>query len=187
MKDIKRCFNVVTIGTIILDLIFIILGIFLIANPTVGVDSALMLFGIILLVTGIYSIVKYIMNNQSFFRFELVYGLLSIIVGCFAIFKPFTIVNLITVLLGIWLIISSVFKFGTAIELRKINEDTWTFDLAISALTILLGIMLIINPFSGYMVISTYTGILIMIYAMMDFVEQLFIRKRASRILKYFK
>ena len=185
MKDIKKSFNLVTIGAMVLDILFIVLGIFLIANPSVGVNSALILLGVILIVSGLYSIIKYIINDRAIFRFELIYGIVSLIVGLLAVFKPFTIVNLITVLIGTWLILSSVFKFATSFELRRFNEDTWTFDMGISVLTIFLGLLLIINPFSGYIVLTTYVAILVIVYAAMDIVEQLFIRKRASRIIKF--
>ncbi|MBR1416707.1 MAG: DUF308 domain-containing protein [Bacilli bacterium] len=187
MNDIKKAFNLITIGTIILDIIFIIFGIFLISNPTVGLESALLLIGLFLTISGIYSIVKYIINNKVFLRFELPYGILSIIVGLFAIFKPFDVATLITVLTGIWLIITSIIKFTIAVEFRKIKEDTWVFDLTVSVLTILLGIMLIINPFNGYMIISSYAGVLIMIYSAMDIIEQFFIRQRANHIIKFLK
>lgn len=185
MKDIKNTFNLVTIGSMMLDVVFIILGMFLIANPTVGPNVALLLFGILLTVTGLYSIIKFILNNKVIFRFELIYGIVSLIVGLVALFKPFAIVNLVSVLVGIWLILSSVFKFAVAVELRKINVSSWTFDMGISIITIILGILLLVNPLSAYMILSTYVAILIIMYAGVDLVEQLVIRKRANDIIKF--
>ena len=185
MKDIKKTFNLINIGTMILDVVFIVLGIFLIANPAVGVSSALLLFGIILIVSGLYSIIKFILNSRSIFRFEFIYGIVSLIVGLLALFKPFAIVNLITILVGLWLFITSVFKFGVALELRKLNIDSWIFDLVISFLTIIISLLLIINPFGGYIIITTYVAIMVMMYAGIDLVEQVFIRRRASKIIKF--
>ena len=185
MNDIKKTFNYVTIGTMILDIMFIVLGIFLVANPSVGVNASLFLFGVILMISGLYSIIKYINNNSVIFRFELIYGILSIVVGLIAFFKPFALVNLITVLVGAWLVISSFIKFFVANELRRVGIESWTFDMGISVLTIILGLMLIINPFGGYIILTTYVAILIMMYAAMDLVEQFFIRKRASKIIKF--
>ena len=185
MKDIKKSFNYITLGAMILDVLFIILGLFLIINPVAGITSALVLFGVILVVSGLYSILKFLINNRAIFRFELIYGVVSLVVGLLALFKPFAIVNTISVLVGVWLLFSSIFKFAIAIELRRVNIDSWTFDMGISVLTIILSLLLIINPFSGYIVISTYAAIMIIMYAGMDLVEQFFIRKRAGMILKY--
>ncbi len=185
MNKIKNTFNLITIGAMMLDVIFIVLGMFLIANPSVGVNAALFLFGVILIISGLYSIIKFINNNKVIFRFELIYGIISLIVGLLAFFKPFAIVNLITVLVGAWLIITSVVKFFIANELRRIGVDSWSFDMAISVLTILLGLFLIINPFNGYIILTTYAAIVVIMYAGFDLVQQLLIRKRANIIVKF--
>ena len=186
MKDLLKTFNLITLGTIALDFIFIALGIFLIANPAVGLESTLVLIGIILIVSGILAIIKYITNEHNFFKLELIYGILSFIAGLFAIYKPFDVATLITVIIGIWLVITSVVKLVMAIEFRKLKGSTWAFDLTVAILTILLGAMLLINPFKGYMVLSSYAGVMLMIYSSIDIVEQFFIRKRANQILKLF-
>lgn len=184
MKDLKNTFNLITIGSIIFDVIVVVLGLFFVTNPTVGTTSALMLIGILLSISGIVSIIKYIINPKNIFNFELVYGILSIIFGIFAFAKPIAVEILIVNIVGAWLIISSVIKLMMAIELRKVKENTWVFDLTVAILTIILGIFIIVNPFSGYIVLSTYIGVLMMIYAAMDIIEQLFIRKRVKTIVK---
>ena len=184
MDNIKNAFNYLTIGSIIVDVLIIILGIFFMTNPTVGPASTLMLIGILLLVSGVASIIKYIINPNKIIKFELAYGLLSIILGALAIFKPFTIEMLIVVLVGIWLIVSSILKLVIALELRKIKENTWIFDLTVSILVIIIGIMIIVNPFKSSMVLSVYIGVMMTIYAAMDIVEQFFIRKRAKSIMQ---
>ena len=174
-----------TIGAMVLDVIFIILGLFFIINPSVGVTSALVLFGVVLIISGLYSIVKYIINGKAIFKFELIYGILSLIIGLLAVFNTSAFANFITTFVGVWLLFSSVFKLVLAAELRRINVDSWTFDLGISALTILLALLLIINPFYGYIVLTTYAAIVVIMYAGFDLVEQLYIRKRANKIIKF--
>ena len=186
MKDIKDTFNLITIGSIAMDVLIIILGIFFMTNPAVGLESGLLLIGILLLISGICSIIKYIMNPKRLFRFELGYGILSIIAGAFAIFKPFDVAALITILVSIWLIVSSVIKLLMALALRRIKENTWTFDLTVSILVIIIGILLLVNPFSSNIILTVYVGVMMSIYAAMDVVEQFFIRKRVNNIIKLF-
>ena len=185
MNSLKRSFNIITLGSIIIDLVIIFLGVFMISNPTVGIESALVILGVVLLINGIYSIIRYVMNPKSIFRYDLIYGILSVIASLFAIFKPFDVANFITVIIGIWLVITSIVKFLLSMEFRKVKQDSWVFDMTISALTFLLGIMLLINPFNGYMVLSTYAAIMISLYAAIDLVEQLLIRKRVKYLVEY--
>ncbi|MBP5469600.1 MAG: DUF308 domain-containing protein [Candidatus Riflebacteria bacterium] len=187
MESIKERLNLITFGTIGIDLLVIALGLFLMTNPAVGLESALLLIGILLLISGISSIIKYIMHPIRFFRFELIYGAISIVAGILAIFKPFEVIALITSLIAIWLIISSIIKLIMAIELKRNKEETWIFDITVAALVIILGILIIFNPFSSSMLLSVYVGVMITIYAAMDIVEQFFIRKRINSICKIFK
>ena len=186
MKDLKETFNLISIGTIAVDLLVIILGIFFMTNPAVGLESGLLLIGILLLISGIASIIKYIIHPKRLFRFELGYGILSIIAGLLAIFKPFEVATLMTILFAIWLIVSSTIKLVMALELRKIKDNTWTFDVTVAILTIILGILIIFNPFSSNMLLTVYIGVMMCIYASMDIVEQFFIRKRMNTIIKIF-
>lgn len=187
MKDLKRVFNIATIGSIIMDIIAIILGIFLISNPEIGTKSALTLIGIILIASGLYAILKFILNTNRFFMFEIIYGILSIIAGIIAITNPFGVTNFITILAGIWLMISAVSKFVLSIQFRKLNESSWIFDLSIALINIILAVLLITNPFASFIILTTYVGIMIIVYAGIDIVDQLLIRKRASIIVDLLK
>ena len=184
MKNLKSTFNLITFGSICVDCLFIIFGIYMMSNPAVGLQSALKIIGIMLLISGIYSIVKYLLHSKHIFKFELIYGIFSIIISLFAIFKPFDVANFITIIIGIWLIITSVFKFLFTIEIRKYVQSSWLFDLTISLLTILIGLIILINPFNGHILISTYVGIMLAIYSAMDMTEQFLIRKRVNEVVR---
>ena len=187
MNSIKNLFNIVTLGTIGVDLILIAMSIFFIAYPTVGKDAALLIIGIVLLISGIYAIIKFIVNPKSFFKFELVYGLICIIFGSLAVFKPVDLTNFITIGVGIWLIITSVFKLPIIIEFKRHKDSSWLFDLTIVVLTLIMGLLLIFDPFNGFIALTTYAAIMILMYASMDIIEQFYLRKRAKTVLKFFK
>lgn len=185
-KEINKNLNLITIGSIIMDVIFIALGLFLIINPTLSTKVSGILLGILLVVSGLYAVIKYVLNIDSafIFTFELIYGLLSIIAGILIIANPLSLANFITIIVGLWFIVSAIIKVSLALQFRVFKEETWVLNLVIGLLTILLGILLLINPFSGFIIITTYVGIMLIVYAGMDIVEQFLFRKRASDITK---
>ena len=187
MKDLKKVFNLLTIGSIFMDIVMVLFGVILMLKPSVALDSALKLVGMVLISSGLYSLIKYIASSYKIFLFELIGGILSIVLGILAIIKPFEIVSLIVILVGIWLLISSIVKFAFAIEFRKLKNNSWRFDLVVAFLIFVLSILLLINPFNGYIILSTYAAIMIIIYSSMDIIEQLFIRRRLNEIVKIFK
>ena len=185
-KEINKNLNLITIGSILLDIIFIALGIFLVINPELSTRVSGVLIGIGLIVAGLYAIIKYVLNMDAafIFTFELIFGILSTIGGILVIANPLAIANFITIIIGLWFIVSAVIKGSIALQFKNYNEETWILNLVISLLTIVLGILLITNPFSAYIVLSTYVGIMIIMYSGMDIVEQLLFRKRAANIEK---
>ena len=185
-KEISKNLNLITIGSILLDVLFIALGIFLVINPELSTRVSGVLIGIGLIVAGLYAIIKYVLNMDAafIFTFELIFGILSIIAGVLVMANPLAIANFITIIIGLWFIVSAVIKGSIAMQFKNNNEETWILNLVISILTIVLGILLLTNPFSAYIVLSTYVGIMIIVYSGMDIVEQLLFRKRASNIEK---
>jgi uncharacterized membrane protein HdeD (DUF308 family) len=186
MKEIKKNLNFITFMAIIVDVLFVVLGIFLVADPELSTKVSGMLIGLVLIVSGIYEIIQFILNIDTtfIFTFKLVYGILSIIMGALIISDPFSVANFLTIMVGIWLLISAGIKGTIALQLKYFKEETWLFNLVIAILTIVLGLLLLINPFNGYIILSTYAGIMLVVYAGMDIVEQFLFRKRASEIEK---
>lgn len=185
-REINKNLNLITFGSIVMDALFIILGMFLMTNPETSTQVAGILFGIILMVSGLYAIIKFVLNMNSayIFTFELIYGILNIIAGFLIIGNPFSITNIITVMVGICFIVSAILKLSIALQFKRFNEETWLFNFIIALLTVILGVLLLVNPFSASIVLTTYAGIMIIIYAGMDIVEQLLFRKRANEIEK---
>ena len=187
MKRVKKSLNIITWGAIVLDLLYIFFGAFLISNPNMGTKAALVIVGIILVITGIFSISKYIMNNYKIFLFELIYGILCIAFGILCLVNPFGVANFISIMVGIWLIITSILKGVIAIEFKMHNEGTWLINLAMSILVIVIGVILIVNPFVNYIIITTYVGVMIVVYSCIDILNQCIFMKRIDSILKFIK
>lgn len=185
-KEIDKRLNLITIGAISLDVIIVILGFFLMSNPELTTQVSGILFGLLLMVSGLYAIMKYITNMHSniVFTLELIYGIISVLFGILIMANPLGFANLITIFIGLWFIVSGVIKGAIAIRFKKYREETWLFNLVIAILTLLIGILLVVNPFNGVMVLTTYVGIMFIIYAGMDIVNQLLFRKRATQIEK---
>ena len=60
MKENKKAFNALTLGAIALDILIIILGAYFIAKPTTSASIIGYVLGILLIIVGIYNIIKFI-------------------------------------------------------------------------------------------------------------------------------
>ena len=188
MKESKKVVNAMTLVSIVGDILLFLLGIYFAMNPTISASFMGYMFGIALIITGVYNSIKYVVNFEvsRFFLNSLIYGILSILVGVIILFNPFSFANIISIMLGIWLIISSVFRGTLVWQLKKYNEEIWPISLTTAVLTFILGILILINPFESYLLLTTFVGILTACYAASDVLQQLLFRKRLNEIIKIF-
>ncbi len=188
MKEKKKLFNIATYGQMLIDVILFALGVYSASNPTSSNTVIGVAFGISLSVVGIYNIIKCIFNvhKSPFFVADIIYGILSIIAGVFIVINPLSLTGILSIGIGLWLIISASFKFALALQLKRFSEETWLFSMVLSVLVLIIGIIVMINPFSTALVLTTFVGIIICVYASIDFLQQILFRKRVKEIINIF-
>ena len=127
-------------------------------NKLIGI-----LIGGALLITGVLSIIKYTKENIAGSNLNLVSGILYAVLGVIIIIYPYSIINLVTICLGVYLIINGMLKLKLAFTLKNIT-DKWIGTLVMGIITIVLGLLLIFNPFAG-ITITKLAGAFLVIVA----------------------
>lgn len=184
-EKIKKTFN----ASLVISIIFVIIGLFLFIKPDTTINVISYVMGGVLIASGLYSTYKYFKAEGilSMFNFELVYGVLVIIAGLFLVFKPNLLGTLFPIILGIWIIINSVTKFQYALVLKKADNEDYLYTVLVSLLTFFWGILLLFNPFASALAITQIIGIFIIVYAVLDIIDNFIIRKNIKDIIKIFK
>ena len=115
-------------ASIIESIIFAILGIVLIAKPEETVKVISYILGAGLIIVGIYQIVNYIkMNGQNdLYNYHLIYGVMTIVIGIITIIYSATIGSIFRIIIGIWIIYSSVVRASSSLKLRAIKSSLRT-------------------------------------------------------------
>lgn len=170
--------------SLITSLIFVMLGLFLFIRPDATITTISYIIGVLLLILGIISIVRYFRSDYGInaLDFDLVYGVLVIIAGLYLIFNPTMLASIFPVILGIWIIINSVTKFQYALVLKRLNKNDWKYTLLISFLTFAWGIILLINPLESVLLITQVIGIFIIIYAVLDIIDSFILKRNEEDI-----
>ena len=87
-----------------------------------------------------------------------------------------------SIILGIWIIINAVTKFQYSLVLKKLKKDDWKYTLLISGLTFVWGIVLIVNPLKSVLLATQVIGIFIIIYAVLDVIDNILLIKNKDDI-----
>ena len=72
--------------------------------------------------------------------------------------RPQYIVSILPILLGIFIILSSIMKIQNAIDLKRVDYPRWWLILVFALISIALGAILIWNPFAAASTLMMFVG-----------------------------
>lgn len=157
MKTLKK----IKWNVIISSVIYVALGVILLLWPEKMARNICYVIGVIAVAVGIVNLIDYIRKDYSVdaYRYNLVYGLVSILFGVFVFVKVDTVVSIIPFLLGFAVTISGLLKLQNAVDLVRMKYKGWGAVMIVSVLNIAFGVVLIMNPFDSAMILFICIGI----------------------------
>jgi uncharacterized membrane protein HdeD (DUF308 family) len=143
----------------ILGICLIILGIIAIWFPVFTTVAAKVFLGWLFLIGGIIQIVHaFSTQTWSAFFFDLVIGVLYVLVGLWLAFFPLTGVLTLTVLIAALFIIEGILELGMAARTRP--YEGWVWMLIAGILAIIVGLILLANlPGSALWALGLLVGV----------------------------
>lgn len=189
MKRIRSLFNKVTLGSMLEDLLYLVFGIFLVFKTADTSIFLVRLFGFLLLISGLFSVIRFVFKGiaSKIFNVSIIGALVKFLVGILVLIKPNFIQNLLAISIGVTILCNGLIKLYYAFTFYNNKEEIWPLIGVISVGLIIMGGSLIINPFSELVLLTRVSGIFVIIFAIFDGMQWMLFRKRCSSILKLFK
>lgn len=176
MEDIKKGMNKIFNASIVTAVIILVLGVFLFIQPDTIIRMISIILGGIILIPGITSLIDYFKNK---YQPSLITGIVTIIIGLILIINTKLVASILPFILGIYFIVNGINRLQYALELRR-QRINYTISLTFSILIIICGVLFIINPFSGALVITKVMGIFMIVYAILDLTNSIIIKKEMN-------
>lgn len=172
----------IILPSVISSVLLLILGLFLFFKSGATLIAISYFIGAILLAIGIIAIVRFIRNSNKdiFNQLNIVYGVISIVAGLFLITIPEAIGSAIPIVVGIIVIISSSMKVQQALVLKNIGSRYFLATLITAILCLVCGVIILFNPFKSAVVVTKIIGLFIAIYAILDLINTIILRKSSS-------
>ena len=188
LEKLNLNFNKMLIGSIILNVLFLIFGFILYLNPRTSLEALGVFLGIYLVIFGIFSIVEYLSKEvKPLYGLNLIWGIIAIIIGLFAIINPLKLSTILTLALSIYLIVLAISKTIEAFKLKKLKYDGWLLMLVIAIILLVFSIFIIINPIISAMEITEVAGIFIILASILEICNSIMLYTKAKDILKLLK
>ena len=155
---------------ILTGVLYILLGIVALVVPETMQKTLGYVIGIVLIVAGLISIICYLLRDarENYYHNEFVFGLVGMVLGAAVLYKVEVIISLIPFILGILVLFSGCSKLQDAIDLKRLGYGSWIGMLVVAVINIILGIVLICNPFKAAIVLFRVLGVGLIISGVSD-------------------
>lgn len=155
---------------IMTSILYVALGIVVLAMPGIMFKTLGYLIGAFLIVAGAVSMVCYLLReaHRNYFRNDFLYGLIEITVGIIVLYKVDKIMELVPIMLGILVVASGCRKLQDAIDMKRLEYGGWIAMLVLAAVNVIFGVVLILNPIAVERILEQLIGIGLIISGVTD-------------------
>lgn len=139
--------------------------------PSVTLLVVAVLFGVQLIVSGIFRLVAAFAVDEAAGGMRVLLallGILSIVVGLWAVRHVLLTLLALTVFLGIYWVVSGTIEIFTALSQRGMPERGWTAGMGV--LSVLAGLIVLVWPGLSLLSLAVILGVWLMIFGVMEIV-----------------
>lgn len=168
---------------LIAGLLLIIGGIAVFVNPVESYITLSMMFGIMMLITGLAELIIAITSHNFFAirSYTIVGGIIDMIIGILLCCNIGVTAIILPIILGVYLLYHSFMIIGFGSDLEAFNVKGYGWPLAGGVVLLILSILILINPFSfGTSAVVILTGIALIIMGGIFIVKSLRMRNLHS-------
>ena len=179
---LKKVFNISMISSVLLFLFGLILAV----NAEGFIKSITVAIGVILLLIGVFPVIDYFRYRKDGLgaSIGLISGIFSIVCGLMLLINEDLLMILIPVFIGVWMIINGINKIQVSFEIKDLGEKSWVITFIYSILIMVLGGYFIVNPISGATTVTSFIGIILCIYAVLDIIDCVIIKVKVKNFKK---
>lgn len=173
-------------NSIIFSILLLVFGLFMFIRQISTINILMIIFGAILVIDGLVHLVSYfsIKNEYRFFSSELAQAIIYIILGFVIVCNYNRISEFLPIILGVWIIIDSIFRLQISLNIRDIYDSHWGLLLAMSIITGLLGMIILFNPFESLSLFIRIGGAILMFCELISIFEDFSIISRVGKAEK---
>lgn len=185
-KSIENVYNKMVIFSIISAIITIIVGIVLLFLPNLSNKVVGIITGVIFIIFGITTAYKYLKRDGAkIYSLNLVFAILYLILGLVIIIFPFSVIEFVTVCLGLFLVVNGATEINYGLWLKRGGSKAWLVTLVAGILLVILGIMIVFNPFTAF-ALTQITGAFLIISGIINLSDAITFKTKAKEIMDIF-
>ncbi len=152
--------RVAKIGYVTMSVILCAIGVLFIVLPEQSVEVLGMICGISMIVFGLIKIVGYLSKDlfRLAFQYDLEFGIILIVIGVIMLLHPESLVNFISISLGILILADGLFKIRIARDSKAFGIRQWWLIMILAIVSCACGFFLLVRPSDAAIFLSAVIG-----------------------------
>ena len=161
---------------ILMSLLYLGLGIFLLLKPTTALNVVCYALGGVVLICAAVQLIRYFAVERGIFQSQLtlISGLVCLGLGAFLIFRSDIVMRILPIVFGLFVIFDSISRVQNALDLRRCGYSSWKGFLLLPVLSVVLGIIMILNPFGTMETLVMAIGIILIVEGAINLLSALY-------------
>lgn len=160
------------IGYISVSALMVLLGLALIIFPEISVSVLETVCGILFIVFGVIKLVGFFSKDlyRLAFQYDLVFGILMIVLGITMLVHPGSLANFICIALGVSILIDGLFRVQTSVEVKRFGIRTWWLIAVCGILAAVGALVLMFRPVESAPVLMVLVGISLVLEGILNLI-----------------
>ena len=182
MEDKK---NKILRGQIPTSVFYILFGLCLALMPVETVNVLCkVVFGLVLIGAGVYHILIFVLEKDNSTILDLFSGVIVLVIGIFLFMNPTVVVKLLTLMLGAFILVDSIWMMRGSMKLRKRKQGAWKAFLIESLIFVGLGVLILVNPFLEIKMTVQISGCIFVANGVLDIIFYLILKHGLKKEIK---
>ena len=171
---------------IVMSVLYLALGIFLLMVPGTALNVVCYALGGVVLLGAVIQLVRYFLVERGIFQSQLtlISGLVCLALGGFLILRSDIVVRILPIVFGLFVIFDSLGRVQSALELRRCGYGSWKGFLLLALLSVVLGVVLVANPFGAMETLVMAIGVILIIEGALNLLSALYTMLAVRRFVK---
>lgn len=171
---------------VFVSILYILLGGAILIWPGSSLELICLLVGFVIMLYGAVKIFSAVSDRERKSRLVggILFGAVLAGIGVYLIIRPRTILSILPVVIGIFIVLNGLTKIQKALELKKAGYHKWWSFLLAALVTEALGILIISNPFSTVKLTFMVVGLVMVTDGIANIVTILFTSHMQKKMTK---
>lgn len=167
--------------------LMIFVGAFLAIFPTLSLEITRWIFIIALISAGVNMIISDLSGKrQTGLLSGTIFGSFTILLGLIILTNP-SVLSIIPIAIGFYVVISSLTKIRMTLALREISNSAFTASILMNIISVISGCIIIFQPITSTAVAIMILGLMLVVYGVSDLINIFILKSHVSEFTKNMK